>query len=170
MQKRGFDFAKPAIGVMSGNKMCRMVRKLFGKNYQLVALQAPSVYADVNLHDLNPYEWAYVFRFFKITFTTFFHGTLVSLRNGIPVIAIALESDYAKTHITKVQDFLTRINMGDCYFHTDYVSEGIEKIREKAEYFIREDHSDDILARMDIEAQSGKKFIHLLMKQMKNEG
>lgn len=155
MKKRGFDFHKPAIGVMSGNKMCKMARQLYGSAYQIVALQAPSIYADVNLHDLSPYEWSRIFSFFKLTITSFFHGTLVSLRNGVPVIAIALESEYSKNHMTKVQDFLHRVGLEDCYVHTDFKKAGLSAIKQKADQLLNsEDMREIILKRMEREAQS----------------
>ena len=155
MKKRGFDFHKPAIGVMSGNKMCKMARRLYGSTYQIVALQAPSIYADVNLHDLSPYEWSRIFSFFKLTITSFFHGTLVSLRNGVPVIAIALESEYSKNHMTKVQDFLRRVGLEDCYVHTDFKKAGLAAIKQKADQLLNsEDMREIILKRMEREAQS----------------
>lgn len=168
MKDRGFDFSKPAIGVMSGNKMCRMVRRMYGRQYQIVGLQSPSIYADVNLHDLSPYEWSYVFRYFKLTFTTFFHGTLVSLRNGIPVIAIALDSEYAQTHTTKVQDFLRRINMESCYFKTDYSRKYDTEIRKKADELLNATMQKTILKQMETEAKYANVFfehIHRLITQ-----
>lgn len=169
MKDRGFDFTKPAIGIMSGNKMCHMVRRMYGHQYQLVGLQTPSIYADVNLHDLSPYEWAYVFRYFKLTFTTFFHGTLVSLRNGVPVIAIALESEYSKKHMTKVQDFLRRVDMESCYFKTDYSQKYDGRIRKKADQLLKANMRETILEQMDAEAESVETFIEYIRCLTKKE-
>lgn len=169
MKRRGFNFSKPAIGVMSGNKMCRMVRRMYGKKYQIVALQTPSIYADVNLHDLTPYEWSRVFTFFKLTITTFFHGTLVSLRNGVPAIAIALETEYSKEHVTKVQDFLRRINMEDCYFHTDFKKNGVQEIRKKADLLLNTNMEKAIIERMDKEARSAEAFIQQIERLKNNK-
>lgn len=170
MKRRGFDFRKVAIAVMGGNQMCRMVRKMYANSsYQIVALHTPSIYADVNLHDLSPYEWGYAFHFFNITFTTFFHGTLVSLRNGTPVIALSLETEYSKNHTTKVEDFLKRIGMEDCYFHTDYHNDGIKKIKQKTDQLLKDSNRKQILIRMDKEAQSAVPFIEKI-RQLKNEG
>lgn len=158
LKKRGFDFTKPAIGVMSGNQMCRMVRKMYGRQYQIVSLQSPSIYADVDLSDLNPYEWSYTFRYLKLTVTSFFHGTLVSLRNGVPVIALAIDSEYSKTHMTKVQDFMKRIDMEDCYFHTDYSTKSIAEIKKKADQLLNKDARMHIVEMMDQEARSADTF------------
>lgn len=126
LRSKGFDFSKPTIGVMGTEKMVRMIRQFYGDQYQIAALYNSTRGADVQLFDLNPYEWAYVFRYFKLTFTTYFHGTMLSLRNGVPVICIALKTEFAKRHTPKTLDVLTRLGFEDWYFETDYVSQNLK--------------------------------------------
>ena len=164
MRKKGFDFDRPTIGIMGNEKMLKMVRNFFGTNYQLVALYIPLKGADVNLYDLTPYEWAYVFRYFKMTFTTYFHGTLLSLRNGVPVICIALKTDFAKKHTPKTLDILTRIGYESWYFETDYIKENIEEIKKTAEIMLTLDLKSEIIVQMDREAQSFSLFQQALLK------
>lgn len=154
LQKKGFDFKRPTIGVMGNSKMLKMIRKLYGNKYQIAALYTPLKGADVNLYDLTPYEWAYVFRYFKLTFTTYFHGTLLSLRNGVPVICISLQTEFQKKHTPKTLDVLTRLGLEDCYFETDYVEQNIDKIKRKADELMASELKTDILNRMDKEAES----------------
>ncbi|MBQ3550351.1 MAG: polysaccharide pyruvyl transferase family protein [Clostridia bacterium] len=170
LRRKGFDFSKETIGIMGNDAMCKMVRKMYGKRYQIVALYNPLKKADINLHDLTPYEWAYVFRFFKLTFTTFFHGTLVSLRNGIPVVCVALQTKYSKTHMPKVEDFLRRIGWEEHYFHTDYETENIDKIKASADALLASDRSEDIIAKMDKEAESFEVFLKLFKEKVEFSG
>ncbi len=158
MKDRGFDFARPAIGIMGSEKMCTMVRKFFGDRYQLVSLYNYIAAADVNLEDFTPYEWAYVFRYFKLVFTTFFHGTMLSLRNGVPLICIALKTDFAKKHTPKTLDVLTRLGYEDWYFETNYTDENLAEIQSKAEELLRIDLKQDILCKIDREAESFREF------------
>ena len=139
-----------------------MIRALYGKQYQIVALYQYCRGADVNLYDLTPYEWAYVFRYFRLTFTTFFHGTMLSLRNGTPVICVALETEYSRKHETKVKDLLTRLGLESCYFHTDYKTKNISEIKAKADALLATDCKADICTRMDEEAQSHLPFLNAL--------
>lgn len=162
LRKKGFDFDRETIGIMGSERMCSMVRSMYGKKYQIVALYEKCRNADVNLYDLTPYEWAYVFRLFKVTFTTYFHGTMLSLRNGTPVICVALETEYSKNHMTKVEDFLRRIDWQDCYFHTDYKGENQEQIKSKADQLLNDDYHDVIIERMNTEAQSVEVFLQEL--------
>lgn len=162
LSQKGFDFNKPTIGVMGSESMIRMIRKFYGNKYQIAALYNYSKNADVQLFDLEPYEWAYVFRFFRITFTTYFHGTMLSLRNGVPVICIALKTEFAKRHTPKTLDVLKRLGYEDWYFKTDYISENLEAIKAKSDMLLKESDSNEILARVEKEAECYKSFVEAL--------
>ena len=156
--ERGFDFNKPAIGIMGPDKMLQLVRKLYADKYQIVSLYNYIKGADVNLYDLEPYEWAYVFRYFKLTFTTFFHGTLLSLRNGVPLICLDLNTDFGKKHTPKTLDVLKRLGFEDWYFSTDYKSKNFDIIKAKADDLLAGDYHDEIRSAMDKEAESFEVF------------
>ncbi|MDD4689507.1 MAG: polysaccharide pyruvyl transferase family protein [Eubacteriales bacterium] len=173
LKKRGFDFTKPTIGMMGTDAMCDMLRKMFGIQYQIVALFNYCEKADCNLYDFSPFEWAYVFRLFKVTVTTFFHGTLLSLRNGTPVVCIALDNDYSKRHKTKVQDVLERVGLQGSYFKSDYRTQSIQEIQDCIVYYMSRDVRNEIIDRMDREAKSFLPFfyelnntVHELMEKM----
>lgn len=168
LEKKGFDFNKPTIGLMGNEKMCSMLRNFFGKKYQIVALYEYVKKADVNLYDLTPYEWAYVFKYFKITFTTYFHGTMLSLRNGIPVICISLKTDFSKKHDSKTLDLLKRLNYSDWYFSTDYKKENFDSIKNKALELLSKNIRNEILNKMNDEAQSFYVFKNELDKLINN--
>lgn len=158
LSDRGFDFDKPTVGIMGSAKMLSMVKKLYGKKYQIVSLYNYLKGADVNLYDLEPYEWAYVFRYFKVTFTTYFHGTLLSLRNGVPVICIDLGTEFGKRHVPKTLDVLSRLGFEEWYFKTDYRSLNFDKIKQKSDELVNGDYYDVIINAMDNEAKSFESF------------
>lgn len=167
LQKRGFDFSRPTIAVMGNEKMLKMVRNLYGKQYQIAALYVPLKGADVNLYDLTPYEWAYVFRYFKLTFTTYFHGTLLSLRNGVPVICVALQTEFGKKHTPKTLDVLKRLGFESWYFETDYNSKNINEIKNAADTMLSSELSTTIIERMDCEAESYSAFRDALSEALR---
>lgn len=162
LSQRGFDFSKPSIGVMGPDKMLLMIRQFYGDKYQIVSLYNYIKGADVNLYDLEPYEWAYVFRYFKLTFTTFFHGTLLSLRNGVPLICIDLNTEFGKKHTPKTLDVLRRVGFEDWYFSTDYKSKNFDEIKAKADELLAGDYHDAIISAMDKEAESFEVFNNAL--------
>lgn len=169
LTQKGFDLNKPTIGVMGNEKMVKMIRKFYGNRYQIAALYNYTKGADIQLFDLEPYEWAYVFRFFRITFTTYFHGTMLSLRNGVPVICIALETEFAKQHTPKTLDVLSRLGYEDWYFKTDYLSENFDVIKAKADELISTSNSKEIRAKVDEEAESYNAF-RIALTALKNAG
>ena len=169
LRHRGFDLTKPAIGMMGDRWMHDQIRKLWGDRYQVVALYEHVKGADVQLYDLEPYEWAYVFRYFKMTFTTYFPGTLLSLRNGVPVICIALETEFAKVHTPKTLDVLTRLGFPDWYFKREEGRIDLVRIRQTAERFLQEDFRQRICDAMDAEAQTFRPFAEALGKLIDKE-
>ena len=172
LKKKGFDFNRPTIGMMGSSKILKLIRRMYGAKYQIAALYEPTAGADVDLYDLTPYEWAYVFRYFKVTFTTFFHGTLLSLRNGVPVICTALQSEFAKNHIPKTLDVLQRLGYEDWYFETDYLQQNVDAIRHTADRFLSTDLKAEILQRVEQEAQTFEVFRSALegIMEEKNNG
>lgn len=165
---RGFDFNRPTIGMMGDNAMFSMIKNMYGDRYQIVALYNYIKGADVNLYDISPFEWAYAFRYFKVTFTTFFHGTMLSLRNGTPLICIALKTDFSKKHTPKTLDVLCRCGLSDWYFETDYRSENLDSIKKTADELINGNYRDFILERMNEEAKSFDAFAEALETIKKN--
>ena len=164
LAKRGFDFSKPTIGMMGNEKMCSMIRSMYGKRYQIVALYVYVKKADVNLYDLTPYEWAYVFRYFKLLFTTYFHGTLLALRNGVPLICISLNNSFEQKHKAKALDILERVGYSDWYFFTDYNGLNYNEIKEKADELLSSNIKEEIIFRIDEEAKSFENFNIALKK------
>lgn len=109
-------FTRPLIGLMSANKdLGRRVREQYGHAYDIVSVYVNNPYADYFLYDLSPFEWAQVFSLFKLTVTQFFHGTLLSLKNGTPVVSIDYWP-YSARYTGKMQDVLTWLGLEDCFF------------------------------------------------------
>lgn len=148
----GYDFDRETLCVMGDDKLCSMVKEKFGRDYQIVSLFNYSKYADVNLYGINPFEWASVFGLFRLTFTTYFHGTLLSLRNGTPAAVLALDTEYTRNHISKTLDFLTRVGLEKWYF-TDIMSLGAG-----AEEILKKDRKEEIISAMNKEAESYNVF------------
>lgn len=163
----GFNLQKPTVGVMGDDAMCRMARRVCGDDYQITALFNYCPSADVNLYNLNPFEWAKIFKYFRLTFTTYFHGTLLSLRNLTPVICIALDTPYTRSHVSKVEDFLTRVDMAGNYFKNDGSAETLSGIEARAQELLADPAKDFIASRMDSEAETYNIFKNKLAEIIK---
>jgi len=160
------DLKKPIICVMGGNKLCRIVRKMFKKKYQIVSVYYHSKYADHYLDGLSPIEWAQVFSLFSVTVTSFFHGSLLSLKNGCPTVATDYWRQVDSEHITKIGDLYRRLNLTDHYFYMANVTsnEDFSKMKERIEYYIENPDKKAIAQALEKEGESYYSFRDALEK------
>lgn len=115
----GIDTGKPIIGLMAyPYNIGQELERKYQKN-SIATLYEPNQFGTY-IYDLNPFEWAKSFSLFDVTLTHYFHGTLLSLENGTPVIPIEAKSEYSQLYVTKIKDVLTRLGLLDWYFTTDY--------------------------------------------------
>ncbi len=122
LKKGGFDPDKKTIGVMAHKWLSKIVKENIDNSYQIVSVFNYNEEADVNILDLNPFEWVILFSYFNITITHYFHGNLLSLKNGTPTICIEQRSSYNQTYNSKIRDFMYRINMMDKCFYVDEIT------------------------------------------------
>lgn len=121
--KYNINFNKPIIGLMLSNhngdfssELVKRIKLAYGNEYQIVSIYSYNKYADFRyIADLTPQEWSMVFGLFSVTISKYFHGTLLSLLNGTPVIAVGAEKGLDNLP-GKVEDVLTRLNLEDFHF------------------------------------------------------
>lgn len=179
-KKYGFDPKKPTIAFMMSNlngafrrDLALKIKEKYGSKYQSVSLYSYNKYADIPyLCDLSPQEWSIVFGLFDLTISKYFHGTMFSLLNHTPVIAVSAESTIENLP-DKVSDALGRMDLSDLYFEagadkpldwdklmqkideclsvpmTERIASGLEKERVTGETFF-----DEIKAVIDAGRQS----------------
>lgn len=115
--KSGFDPNKKTIGIMMNSSFVSNIRECLTDEYQLVSVYKSSPFSDINLMDINPYEWAVCFSFFDMTVTDYFHGNLLSLKNATPTLVIEKRTPYNNSYNSKIRDVMERLNMlENCYF------------------------------------------------------
>lgn len=175
LQKQGVDFSKPLVGLMAGPTIGREIKKKFGNTIQLVALYENNPFADVYLNDLTPFEWACTFSFFKLTLTHYFHGTMLSLKSGVPVMAVETLNAFSATHTTKIKDILTRLGLNDWHREMNHLScnkieRGLYRFGLKSDRdlwddvfkhmydFLENDFSSTICEKLKVEAQNYNTF------------
>ncbi len=118
---------KIIIGVMgTSNETVSAIKKQYGDKCYIVCLYSYLKEADNFMSELSPLEWALVFGLFDLTITSYFHGTLLSLRNNTPVISID-KTDFSKHNEGKIHDVLRRTELLDCYFTGDNTVDDIVK-------------------------------------------
>lgn len=114
---------KKHIGLMLSNyngdladSLIIHIKERYGADYQIVSLYSYSKSADIPyIADLTPFEWSRIFSLFDITFSKYFHGTLLSILNYTPVISLSAERDMTGMP-AKVEDVLTRLDLMEFYY------------------------------------------------------
>lgn len=160
MRKKGVDFSKPLIGIMAGSHVGKEIKEKYGDKCQIVSLYQYNKYADVALNELEPFEWAVVFSYFKFTVTHFFHGTMLSLKNNVPVVVIESESEYNKNHDSKIKDLLLKLDLMkfyNIYGHTDY-----EKLFAQTDKYLSGYDNSEIKEATKKEEKTCEKFFEKL--------
>lgn len=168
-KKYGISFKKPIIGIMSENEQIgKLVREKYGEKYDIVAVFKANKYADYFLYDLTPYEWSRVFSFFELTFSQYFHGTLLSLKNLTPVIAIDVWK-LEKDTVAKLQDVLERLDLSYSYFKIGALTDDVMKdIYNLADEFLKNPPKEAIYNALCKESQSADAFFEKIKEDFEN--
>ncbi|MHB8062203.1 MAG: polysaccharide pyruvyl transferase family protein [Ruminiclostridium sp.] len=132
-KKYKLDLGKPIIGIMCfDDKICQKIYDTYNNNYQIVSLYIKTKYCNAYLYDLDPFEWAHIFSFLKLSITNFFHCTVFSIINNTPFIAIDVE-EYSVLYESKIKDLLKRADMLENYFNFKHPAFVWESVFEKIE-------------------------------------
>ena len=111
--QKGFNPKKKTIGIMAKPWLAKLVREHIDNSYQIVSIFNYNAEADVNILNLNPFEWSIIFSFFDITITHYFHGNLLSLKNNVPTICIEEDTEYNRKYNSKIRDLMKRLDLSE---------------------------------------------------------
>ncbi len=168
LEKHGFDFNKKTIFVMLMHpEIAKMVKKHYGDEYQIVALMDGNKYADIYLYDLNPYEWAHVFPYGNMLVTDYFHGTMLSLKNGTPVLSVDASGYCDENYQSKAYDLLhTRLDTPELYVNIKDISgeNGYENFCKRADAVLNGFDKNAVAEKLAEEAKSFDTFLEELKK------
>ena len=159
------DLNKPLIVVMTADP--QIVKPIFEKYHdtcEFVSLYLHNPLIKKFIPNLSPLEWAGVFKFGALTVTEYFHGTLLSLKNSTPVVAVD-RTDVSRGYEGKIRDvLLNRMELTDMYY--EYTSVGSEeynnrvlRLSEKAMEGIYKQQIDEAVSR---EAKHVESFVEYL--------
>lgn len=161
----GMDFSKPAVCLMGNETVGKICREILGDSFQIVAVFEENKYADCFICDLNPFEWAKCFSFFELTFTNRFHGTLLSLKNGVSPVTFdfaAADHSFSNKGNTKIKDLYDRLGLTENHYFVgkkEFSIEEKEKIKVSVEKLIISDEKNAINMALNKEALSYNDFL-----------
>lgn len=166
---------KPIMLLMLKKKeIGKWVYELYHDKYTLVAITDGNPYADVFLYDLTPFEWSKIFSFACITITDYFHGTLVSLRNGTPTLSIDTSGYTSEEYEGKIKDLLvTRLNLELCFLEGKELEDADTKnlIKQRIDAILNQDLSKKIEDGLSKEYEFFNDFtlqLEILLKNMED--
>ena len=154
------------IGMMGQNEYCKTIKQSYGDNCKIVSLYGNYSDADLYIADLSPLEWAHIFSRFDLTISTLFHGSLLSLVNGTPTIAMDNWNSYNDELPSKIKDVYTRLGLLNHYISCEYGfgAEQRKKLLELTERFKNEPDTDIINNAIIKERESYSNFVSQIKK------
>lgn len=165
LMEQGVDFSKPVVGIMGLDDLGALARDVVGEETQIVAVFRKNSFANFYLGELSPFEWSVAFSLFSVTFTHFFHGNLLSLKNRTPTIIIEHASEYNKRHNSKIRDLMGRLDLlNHCFYMEDF---NLTKARELYDEIILDNKQiipSKIERALSMEASSYDDFYNHLNK------
>lgn len=166
LSKHHFCIEKKTVFVMLMHpEYAKYVREYFGEECQIVALMDGNKYADIYLYDLNPFEWAHVFKYGDCLVTDYFHGTIFGLKNGIPVMSIDA-SKYDGEYESKACDLLIkRLKLPRLYVNAKELDgkKGKEIFNDKIRNILETFEKEEVLNALKKEGESYNIFRDGLM-------
>lgn len=169
-KKYGFDVNKPTIAFMMSNlngafreEIAKRIKEKYKDKYQTVSLYSYNKNADIPyMADLTPQEWSIVFGLFDLTVSKYFHGTMFSLLNRTPVIAVGAEKSIDGLP-NKVSDALGRMGLEDFYFPAKNVSDvDWDALMNKIDEGLSCNLTDRITKGISSEIKTGESFFENL--------
>lgn len=168
LKKHRFNFGKKTIFVMlMHSEYATFIRRYFGKDCQIVALMDGNPEADIYLFDLTPFEWAHVFRYGVCLITDYFHGTLLCLKNGIPVMSIDTSGYFKGHHESKSRDLLyTRLKHPELYVCADELAgeNGYQVFKNRMTDILQTFDKTLVTQALDEEAKSYQPFYEAICR------
>lgn len=167
-EKAGITKDKIIIGMMGSNKYCQAIKEQYGDMCKIVSLYGNYRNADLYIPDLNPFEWAAIFSKFDLTVSTLFHGSILSLVNGTPTVAVDNWYTLGDDHITKIDDLYTRLSLKNHYIKCggEFSKEHKKQLCDKVEYFLNNPDKDAICDGILKERTSFDGFLKELKAQI----
>lgn len=156
------------IGMMGQNQYCKAIKRRYGDQCKIVSLYGNYEDTDLYIEDLSPVEWAHIFSKFNLTISTLFHGSLLSLVNGTPTIAMDNWTSYNGQLPSKIKDVYSRLGLLNHYICCEHGFGAYERERliEMIEKFRDEPETDSIKKAIEKERASYDSFLSQLEKMI----
>ena len=147
------------------SQLVEKVAKKYGKDYKIISVFVKSSFSDYYISDLNPFEWTVVLKHASLVITSYFHGTLLSLVQGTPVIVLDYSGYCDEKYEGKLKDLMiTRFELPELYFDKKDAINFIEEdsFYNKADELLNGDYDKRISVAVEKEGKTIMSFIEKL--------
>lgn len=153
---------KYIVLMLQDEKISKEVYEAYAKDYTIVSLFLNNVYSDCFMYDLTPIEWCLVLKNAEVTITSYFHGTLLSLQQSTPAIAVDV-SKYEGAYEGKLDDLLNRrLGLQELYYRAEQWDTNRERFFDSLNKCLSGKYLDDIRKGVSLERESYAGFITAL--------
>lgn len=123
--KKNYLLDEKYIVIMAPDSaLTKSIAQKYKRDYKIVSVFKNSKYADCFLYNLNPFEWASVLKNAACVVTSYFHGTLLSLIQGTPVIALDYSEYTSNKYEGKLRDLMvSRLELSELFYEGEYANE-----------------------------------------------
>lgn len=159
----GVDFSRPTVCLMANAAIGKLCREALGDAFQIVAVYEQNPYADCFVCDLTPFEWARCFSLFDITITNRFHGTLLSMKNGVPPITYdcSTSADYSCSGMTKIRCLYEQLELVSEHYRVakrNFSEDDVQELRDTVTAVCTPDCAKKLTVRLQALAASYDSF------------
>lgn len=171
----GVDFSRPTVCLMAPPSVGKLCREALGGEYQIVAVYEQNPYADCFVFDLTPFEWARCFSLFSLTVTNRFHGTLLSMKNGVPPITYdcSTSEGYSYGGITKIRWLYEQLGLVSEHYRVakhSFTAEDAQQLRAAAAAVSSAECAEMLTERLNTLAASYDGFAAALRGALGRDG
>lgn len=169
LKKYKIDLSKKYIVIMlADGEINEVITTKYKKDYTIISLFKNSKYSDAFLYDLTPFEWMAVLSKASLVITSYFHGTLLSLKQNRPVITIDCSNYNDNGYEGKLNDLYNRrLNIPDLYFDMSKYDNNMKKDILKISKLALDGKYNNIIKKsMEKESKEFDKFIAALNEKI----
>lgn len=163
-----YRIKRPYIVLMIQNEeISRVIYEQYNKDFDIISLFINNRFSDCFLGDLTPVEWSMVLKYAKVVVTSYFHGTLLSLQQNVPVLVVDV-SHYNGEYEGKLKDLMVfRLNLSELYFSIEDLKINEQIILNTIKECINGVYENKIISGVKAEKAVFKDFIDSIQTYMR---
>ena len=161
--------SKYIVVMAPDNNLIKSVAAKYSQEYKIVSVFLKSAYADVYIPDIDPFEWTAILKNAQAVVTSYFHGTLLSLVQGTPVIALDYSGYCDEQYEGKLKDLMfTRLSLPELYFDKEYAVNYTDndEFYKKFDELLGGKYKDSIEKAINTEKKAFDNFVEIIRKEI----